>query len=120
MDDQYATEMSNLFTTVRVYIRVLSTAAHADPTQTFKARLVEVIDQAQHFAALGPSSGAGASGDMTAMFREGLDATERECEWCNPDVACDADNPMCPVFALAQASAKQTKKWYETSDRGRR
>ena len=48
--------------------------------QTFRNRLVEVIDQAQHFAALGPAlSGAGGqSGDAALMFREGLEVTERE------------------------------------------
>jgi GINS complex subunit 3 len=48
--------------------------------QTFRQRLVEVIDQAQHFAALGPAGGGGSTGDSTQSFREGLDGTERECE----------------------------------------
>lgn len=50
------------------------------PPQTFRNRLVEVIDQAQHFAALGPAlAGAGGqSGDAALMFREGLEVTERE------------------------------------------
>jgi len=71
-------------------------------TKTFRSRLVEVIDQAQHFAALGPSGGGGPTGDSAQAFREGLDGTERE------------------LFALAQESAKRTKKWYEDSDKGRR
>ncbi|KAF5387772.1 hypothetical protein D9615_000213 [Tricholomella constricta] len=71
-------------------------------TKTFRARLVEVIDQAQHFAALGPVGAGGASGDVAQLFREGLDSTERE------------------LFSLAQESAKRTKKWYEESDRSRR
>lgn len=37
-----------------------------------------MIDQAQHFAALGPAGGGGASSDATQSFREGLDVTERE------------------------------------------
>ena len=41
---------------------------------------MEVIDQAQHFAALGPSGGTGSSGNTAQTFREGLDGTERECE----------------------------------------
>jgi hypothetical protein len=45
--------------------------------QTFRQRLLEVVDQAQHFAALGHASG-GHSYDPTQSFREGLDATERE------------------------------------------
>ncbi|RDB23139.1 DNA replication complex GINS protein PSF3 [Hypsizygus marmoreus] len=69
---------------------------------TFRARLVEVIDQAQHFAALGPVGAGGSNGDTAQAFREGLDTTERE------------------LFALAQESAKRTKKWYEESDRPRR
>jgi GINS complex subunit 3 len=45
----------------------------------FRNRLVEIIDQAQHFAALGPAmTGAGGqSGDAALMFREGLEVTER-------------------------------------------
>jgi hypothetical protein len=46
----------------------------------FSNRLVEVIDQAQHFAGLGPAGGGGQSGDAALMFREGLDVTERELE----------------------------------------
>ncbi|KAG1715943.1 hypothetical protein ID866_1232 [Astraeus odoratus] len=71
-------------------------------TKTFRGRLTEVIDQAQHFAALGASGGGGSAGDSSQMFREGLDGTERE------------------LFALAQESAKRTKRWYESNDRARR
>ncbi|KAI0320631.1 GINS complex Psf3 component [Amylostereum chailletii] len=72
-------------------------------TKTFRDRLVEVIDQAQHFATLGPvGGGGGQSADTSQTFREGLDATERE------------------LFQLAQESAKRTKQWYESTDRGRR
>ncbi len=49
--------------------------------QTFQNRLVEVIDQAQHFAALGPAGGGGQSGDAALTFREGLEVTEREREF---------------------------------------
>ncbi|KAF8911848.1 GINS complex, Psf3 component [Mucidula mucida] len=72
-------------------------------TTTFRQRLIELVDQAQHFAALGPSSaGGGGSGDLAQSFREGLDGTERE------------------LFVLAQESARRTKKWYEETDSGRR
>ncbi|KDQ64683.1 hypothetical protein JAAARDRAFT_28318 [Jaapia argillacea MUCL 33604] len=84
LDDIPATEMSNIL------------------TKTFRDRLLEVIDQAQHFAALGSGGGVRSTADVTQMFREGLDSTERE------------------LFILAQESAKRTKKWYETSERGRR
>ncbi|KAH7879550.1 hypothetical protein F5879DRAFT_933947 [Lentinula edodes] len=69
---------------------------------TFKGRLVDVIDQAQHFAALGPVGGGGGGGIDSApqMFREGLDTTERE------------------LFVLAQESARRMKKWYEESSGG--
>ncbi|KAA1466277.1 GINS complex, Psf3 component [Dentipellis sp. KUC8613] len=83
LDDAPANEMSDIL------------------TKTFKNRLVEVIDQAQHFAALGPAGG-GQSGDVSQSFREGLDGTERE------------------LFALAQESTKRTKQWYEHTERGRR
>ena len=40
-----------------------------------------MIDQAQHFAALGPAGGGGQSGDSALAFREGLEVTEREREY---------------------------------------
>ncbi|KAF7313630.1 hypothetical protein HMN09_00519400 [Mycena chlorophos] len=43
-------------------------------TNTFRKRLVQVVDQAQHFSTLGPA------GDGAQSFREGLDGTERERE----------------------------------------
>ncbi|KAI0306929.1 GINS complex Psf3 component [Multifurca ochricompacta] len=84
LDDAPASEMSELL------------------TKTFQSRLVEVIDQAQHFAALGPAGGGGQSGDAALMFREGLEVTERE------------------LFLLAQESAKKIKQWYGSTDRLRR
>lgn len=51
-----------------------------DVSQAFKKRLTEVIDQAQHFAALGSSGAGGSTGDSAQSFREGLDGTERERE----------------------------------------
>ncbi|KAI9428821.1 GINS complex Psf3 component [Lactarius indigo] len=84
LDDTQANEMSDLL------------------TKTFRDRLAEVIDQAQHFAALGPAGGGGQSGDSALAFREGLEVTERE------------------LFSLAQESAKKTKQWYESTDRLRR
>jgi len=84
LDDTQANEMSELL------------------TKTFRDRLAEVIDQAQHFAALGPAGGGGQSGDSALVFREGLEVTERE------------------LFSLAQESAKKTKQWYESTDRLRR
>ncbi|KAI0643721.1 GINS complex Psf3 component [Trametes meyenii] len=71
-------------------------------TKTFQARLPEVVDQAQHFASLHTSAGASGGDAGTAAFREGLDGTERE------------------LFQLAQESAKKTKAWYETSEKGKR
>jgi len=70
-------------------------------TKAFEHRLLEIVDQAQHFAALGQAGAGGSSGNSSQMFREGLDATERE------------------LFALAQESAKRTKNWYEDNHRTR-
>jgi len=70
-------------------------------TKAFRDRLLEVVDQAQHFAALGQAGAGGLSGNSSQSFREGLDVTERE------------------LFALAQESAKRTKNWYEDNDRTR-
>ncbi|KAI9063404.1 GINS complex Psf3 component [Trametes sanguinea] len=71
-------------------------------TNTFRARLPDVIDQAQHFASLHATSGPSSGDAGAAAFREGMDGTERE------------------LFQLAQDSARRTKAWYETSERGRR
>jgi GINS complex subunit 3 len=87
--------------------------------KTFRARLVEVIDQAQHFGALGPVGAGGSSGDSAQAFREGLDATERERE-CSSIPADFDELTNATVFTLAQESAKRTKKWYDESDKPRR
>ncbi|KAI9001129.1 GINS complex Psf3 component [Trametes punicea] len=71
-------------------------------TKTFRSRLPEVIDQAQHFASLHAAAGPSSGDAGTAAFREGMDGTERE------------------LFQLAQESTKRTKAWYETSERRRR
>ncbi|KAF5363364.1 hypothetical protein D9756_000873 [Leucocoprinus leucothites] len=71
-------------------------------SSTFRSRLPEITDQAHHFAALNSASGSGhKSNDTAQLFREGLDVVERE------------------IFALAQESAKRTKKWYEEGDSNR-
>ena len=46
-------------------------------SKTFKERLVEITDQAQHFATL-ESVATGQHNDVSAAFREGLDTTERD------------------------------------------
>ncbi|OBZ71902.1 DNA replication complex GINS protein PSF3 [Grifola frondosa] len=115
----------------RMIMRLLNDAPAEEMSnvlaKTFRARLPEVIDQAQHFASIHASaaasgSGAHGGGDTAAMaFREGLDGTERECG-CLGLSSPDTLRLMWLeiVFALAQESARRTKKWYETSDRGRR
>ncbi|GBE79156.1 GINS complex Psf3 component [Sparassis latifolia] len=92
LDDMSAQEISNVL------------------VKTFQARLSEIVDQAQHFASIhaaaAASEGSGAiriGGDtVTIGFREGLDVTERE------------------LFVLAQESARRMKRWYESSEKGRR
>ncbi|EJD53765.1 GINS complex, Psf3 component [Auricularia subglabra TFB-10046 SS5] len=68
---------------------------------TFKQRLMDLMDQAQHFAGAGVGIGVSSTGtgDAGQEFREGLDQTERE------------------LFALAQESARRTKAWFDSSDR---
>ncbi|KAI0079701.1 GINS complex Psf3 component [Panus rudis PR-1116 ss-1] len=66
--------------------------------KTFRARLPEVIDQAQHFASINTATAGGGSADPSAAFREGLDGTERE------------------LFTLAQMAVQSTRKWYSQSD----
>jgi GINS complex subunit 3 len=98
--------------------------SHTVFSQTFRNRLVEVIDQAQHFAALGPAGGGGQSGDTALTFREGLEVTERERESIDLLFPSEAGTlkPVCcgKVFMLAQESAKKAKQWYESTDRLRR
>ncbi|PSR73562.1 hypothetical protein PHLCEN_2v10481 [Hermanssonia centrifuga] len=60
LDDSGADDMSNML------------------VKTFRARLPEAIDQAQHFASINVSGSSGGTGDATMAFREGLDGTERE------------------------------------------
>ncbi|KAF8901694.1 hypothetical protein CPB84DRAFT_1777208 [Gymnopilus junonius] len=83
LSDEQATEMSEML------------------TKAFRERLLEVMDQAQHFAALGQANSGSSSGNAAQAFREGLDTTERE------------------LFSLAQQSAKRMKRWYEDSDRAK-
>ena len=54
-------------------------------SQAFKKRVVELVDQAQHFAALGAGGSGGSSSDgSTQTFRQGLDITERESKLLAP------------------------------------
>jgi hypothetical protein len=75
--DPQATELSEVLTTVSASTLSPTPKSESFLAQTFRNRLVEVIDQAQHFAALGPAGG-GSSGDAASAFREGLDGTERK------------------------------------------
>ncbi|KAF9821021.1 hypothetical protein IEO21_00998 [Rhodonia placenta] len=78
--------------------------------KAFRARLPEIIDQAQHFASVHAAAASGSGGggnglgsdEATMAFREGLDGTERE------------------LFVLAQESARRQKRWYDSSERSRR
>lgn len=93
LDDAPANELSNILVKVRMTSIFLSSKAQfmlnlphllksvhtlCSPVQTFRARLPEVIDQAQHFASINASGGGVGASDGTLAFREGLDGTERE------------------------------------------
>lgn len=69
--------------------------------QTFRARLPEIIDQAQHFASLQASTGAGSRGGdaSVASFREGMDGTERECGYL---ISCPSPS-QTPTPSLLRA-----------------
>lgn len=69
--------------------------------QTFKGRLPDLMDQAQHFTGTASAAARTSGDDAGAEFRSGLDATERE------------------LFVMAQESARQVKAWYESSDKSR-
>ena len=92
--------------------------------QTFRARLPEVIDQAQHFASI-QSAGSSRGGDAAiAAFREGMDGTERERSLpgslAREEILLTAVFCAPAVFQLAQDSARRTKAWYDTNERSRR
>lgn len=77
------------------------------------------MDQAHHFATLSSASGSGhKTNDVAQLFREGLDVTERESMY-NITPFVRLSKPAVAVFALAQASAKKTKRWYEEGDLNR-
>ncbi|KAG6890923.1 hypothetical protein C0995_000880 [Termitomyces sp. Mi166 len=82
--EEQANEFSEMLTKVGFTNSHLRLIVQLSNPKTFRARLIEVIDQAQHFAALGPVGAGGSSGDTAQLFREGLDATERERE-CEKD-----------------------------------
>ncbi|KAF8528980.1 GINS complex, Psf3 component [Hysterangium stoloniferum] len=67
--------------------------------KTFQQRLVDVMDQAQHFG--GSANSGSRSGDTGAEFREGLEATERA------------------LFSLAQDVTSKTRQWYESTEKKR-
>jgi GINS complex subunit 3 len=79
LDEERGVEMSNLFMTVRENRRF---GGYFFPhhLQTFRDRLTEIIDQAQHFAVSGQGVSGSVHDDAAAAFREGLDGTERERE----------------------------------------
>lgn len=81
LSEDQANGISEVLTKVHC-LHTLCDAVNSRFVQAFKGRLLEVIDQAQHFAALGPAGGGGPSTDSAQSFREGLDGTERECQYC--------------------------------------
>jgi len=61
--------------------------------KTFRARMIEIVDQAQHFGYRSGIGGSGAGGE----FREGLESTERD------------------LFLLVQRSAQLAQAWAEST-----
>lgn len=71
-------------------------------SQTFRSRLPEVVDQAQHFASITTATAGAGSADPSSAFREGLDGTERERKYLMMhEVDPDAD-----LAASLHASAR--------------
>ncbi|CAG7848247.1 SubName: Full=Uncharacterized protein {ECO:0000313/EMBL:CCA67002.1} [Serendipita indica DSM 11827] len=90
--------------------------------QTFKGRLPDLMDQAQHFTGTASAAARTSGDDAGAEFRSGLDATERERENVDPYghlEGTDGCHLRCSVFVMAQESARQVKAWYESSDKSR-
>jgi hypothetical protein len=80
LSDEQANDMSDMLTKVGCIYFFEAFFCLTVYEQAFKGRLLEVIDQAQHFAALGHASLGGPSVNTAQTFREGLDSTERERE----------------------------------------
>lgn len=94
--------------------------------QTFRGRLIEVIDQAQHFAALG-TGGGGSTGDSAQAFREGLDGTEREreletCFLCHiiTDATLASNGLQCSAWPRKVRSGQSVGMMRATKDGGDR
>jgi len=69
------------YSNLATFALTLVWGTHCIQKKTFKGRLPDLMDQAQHFT--GTASAAARSGgdEVGAEFRSGLDATERECEY---------------------------------------
>ena len=118
--EEQAKEILDVLVKVRTSAyRLLSQPTSLSSPKTFRSRLIEIVDQAQHFAVIGAAGAGGSDGEGGQAFREGLDAAERESEYLLIKHQ-SARLIMTVVFILAQESAKNTKKWYEESDRPRR
>lgn len=53
----------------------------SDGKKTFKGRLPDLMDQAQHFTGTASAAARSSGDEVGAEFRSGLDAAERECEY---------------------------------------
>lgn len=82
-ESPYDRELLDILMKVRLDF-ILSWSTIVTNVQTFQARLVELMDQAQHFAGTSSSAGAVSGGEGGEDFREGLEATERERMWSLP------------------------------------
>lgn len=84
LDGQQDKSMGDVLSEVRNAFRLVGRALRSRD-KTFQKRLMDLMDQAQHFAGAGVGIGVSSAGtgDAGQEFREGLDQTERERK---PDV----------------------------------
>lgn len=79
LEKDQAEEMTDMLMKVGKLSHSHSHKVNVQTFQTFHLRLVDVMDQAQHFGGSANSVGGSSRyGDTGAEFREGLEATERE------------------------------------------
>lgn len=81
--------------------------------QAFRARTIEIVNQAQHF---GYRSGIDGGGSAGSEFREGLESTERDRAYIVFKVSRLISSTWI-VFLLVQRSAQRAQAWAEATDR---
>jgi hypothetical protein len=81
LQEPQSAELADVLNKVILGELVLGTLRSQVSEKTFHARLIDLMDQAQHFGGGASSLGVSSTGDPGEEFREGLESTEREREF---------------------------------------